>query len=151
MLIENNSSAIEFLREIRMMDESILIEKKKTEKYKNELGKVNEFLDEIGVWSKNTQKSLGLDQGGDITNVFQELKELIKKDLVTVVERRERLLKEWFDMDSKTTDQLIKSIYQGNYSLLSNRFRATSHEDSHHSSFSEDDKKKKLPKKVKIS
>lgn len=151
MLIENNSSAIEFLRELRMMDESILIEKKKTEKYKNELAHVNDFLDEITAWSKNTQKSLNLDEGGNIKKMFQDLKELIQNDIVTVAEKRERLLKEWLDLDSKTTDYLVKSIYQDNYSLLSNRFRAISHEDSHHSSFSEDEKKKKIPKKVKIS
>ncbi|OMJ68163.1 hypothetical protein SteCoe_34468 [Stentor coeruleus] len=151
MLIENSSSAIEFLREVRSMDESIIIEKKQTEKYKNELSTVNDFLDEIAVWSKNTQKSLNLEEGGDIKKVFQQLKDLIQKDLVTVAERRERLLKEWLDIDNKTTDQLVKSIYQENYSLLSNRFRAISHEDSHHSSFSDDENKKKLPKKIKIS
>ncbi|OMJ94946.1 hypothetical protein SteCoe_1806 [Stentor coeruleus] len=146
MLIENNSSAIEFLRKVRIVDDEINNEKKQTEKLKGELAKAHEFMDEIAVWSKKTQKVMNLEEGDEVKKVFLELKEIIQKDLMTVGEKRERIMGDWMDLDKKSTDQLVKSIYQEKYGMYSNRFRASSQEDSHHSSFEEEDKKKKLIK-----
>ncbi|OMJ75238.1 hypothetical protein SteCoe_25680 [Stentor coeruleus] len=146
MLIENNSSAIEFLRKVRIVDDEINNEKKQTEKLKGELANAHEFLDEIEVWSKKTKTVMNLVEGDDVKKIFLELKDIIQKDLMTVGERREKIMGEWMDLESKSTDQLVKSIYQEKYGIYSNRFRDVSQDDSHHSSFEEEDKKKKVIK-----